>query len=196
MIGTLLLLPARGLAWGYFLLPPALKRGAGVALGLGLRLLRLRAKVISENLKIAFPGEEHGLLREELFREAYRHLGNLILEILLLLGPMKQFIESSVEMRGVSNAEAALAKGRGIILLSSHVGNWESMAAGGALLGGLELKLVTKRIKPEFLHRAIEAGRLKCKVHATYEPRTMRDVLAWLKEGKCVGFVLDQYAGP
>jgi KDO2-lipid IV(A) lauroyltransferase len=56
--------------------------------------------------------------------------------------------------------------------------------------------IVTKHLKPEWLHRAIEAGRARCGVQATYEPRTLKDVLAHLKRNGTVGFVLDQYAGP
>jgi KDO2-lipid IV(A) lauroyltransferase len=186
----------RLVAWIYYWLPPRLKRGAGSALGALLRVSGVRAKVVRQNLSIAFPDPSSERERRKLFREAYRHLGNLVLEISLLLGPMKRFVEESVEVLGVENAQAALKKGNGAILLSSHVGNWETMAAGGALLGHLELMLVTKRLKPDWLHAEIEKGRERCKVFATYEPRTMRDVLGWLKKNRCVGFVLDQYAGP
>jgi KDO2-lipid IV(A) lauroyltransferase len=192
----LALIPLRAGAWLYFWLPAPLKRASGSALGTGLRLLGVRAKVIRENLEIAFKGPERSPERERLFREAYRHLGSLTLEILLLLGPMKKFILRNVEVIGVENAEKALSGGNGCILLSSHVGNWETMAAGGALLGNLKLMLVTKRLKPDWFHAQIQKGREKCLVYATYEPRTMKDVLRWLKENKCVGFVLDQYAGP
>jgi KDO2-lipid IV(A) lauroyltransferase len=196
MIGRLALVPLKALAWLYYWLPPAGKRLAGNALGASLRVFGARAKVIHQNLEIAFPGPEQSGRRGKLFREAYVHLGSLVFEILMLLGPMKKFIEEQVEVIGVENAQRALSEGNGIILLSSHVGNWETMSAGGALLGHLELMLVTKRLKPGWLHEEIERGRRKCKVYATYEPRTMKDVLSWLKQGKCVGFVLDQYAGP
>jgi KDO2-lipid IV(A) lauroyltransferase len=70
------------------------------------------------------------------------------------------------------------------------------MSAGGGVQLGMDLMLVTKHLKPEWLHRAIERCRSRCHVKATYEPRTLRDVLAHLKKGGTVGFVLDQYAGP
>lgn len=196
MTGFFALIPLKALAWMYYMLPAKGKRLAGNALGSSLRGLGVRAKVIRDNLEIAFPGEPLARQREKLFREAYAHLGSLTFEILMLLGPMKRFIHESVELTGIENAESAFAEGNGIILLSSHVGNWETMSAAGALLGNLELMLVTKRLKPAWLHEAIERGRRKCKVFATYEPRTMKDVLSWLKQGRSIGFVLDQYAGP
>src|SRR3954454_19103614 len=102
-LGAILVMPLRGLAWGFYLLPPKARQGAGSALGALLRLLKLRAGVIRQNLAMAFPGELDAGKREALYREAYRHLGNLILEILLLVGPMRRFIETSVELRGIEN---------------------------------------------------------------------------------------------
>jgi KDO2-lipid IV(A) lauroyltransferase len=69
------------------------------------------------------------------------------------------------------------------------------MAASGIQIPGLRILLVTKHLKPEWLHRAIERARARCQVSATYEPKTLRDVLRHLKAGQVVGFVLDQYAG-
>ena len=62
--------------------------------------------------------------------------------------------------------------------------------------GGIPIMLVTKLLKPAWFHAAVEKGRAACGVSATYEPRTMRDVLSHLKANKAIGFVLDQYAGP
>jgi KDO2-lipid IV(A) lauroyltransferase len=185
------------LAWAYAVQPAALRRLWGRALGALIRHAGLRGKVIADNLKIAYPDDE--VRREELYREAYAHLGQLTLEILLLLGPaalMRRYVAKWGELRGAEHWRAAQAGGKGSIFLSSHVGNWELMAATGAMHGPMNLLLVTKQLKPGWFHRAIEAGRASCGVRGTYEPRTFRDVLSHLKKGGTVGFVLDQYTGP
>src|SRR6185437_9545479 len=102
-----------------------------------------------------FPGESE--LQAKIARKSYNHLGHLVLEILMIFGPMKKFIEKRVDLLGVENLRAAEEKGKGVIFLSSHVGNWEIMAGTGTLLAHAELLLVTKRIKPGWLHKAIEA---------------------------------------
>ncbi|MEK7691735.1 MAG: lysophospholipid acyltransferase family protein, partial [Bdellovibrionota bacterium] len=122
-------------------------------------------------------------------------VGHLFFEILLVFGAMKKFCENSVELIGLENWRQANQQGRGAIYLSSHVGNWEIMAAKGAL-AGMDLMIVTKHLKPEWLHLAIERGRAACGVSGTYEPRTLRDALAHFKKKGTVGFILDQYAGP
>ncbi|MBC7692792.1 MAG: lysophospholipid acyltransferase family protein [Methylotenera sp.] len=193
-LGILVLPVLKLLSWFYYFLPTRARRGCGNALGWILLKLEMRTRVVRENLQIAFPAAEEK--RQRLFLDAYRHLGSLSLEILMLLGPMKRYCEKFSTIHGVEHWKAAKAQGRGVIMLASHVGNWEVMAATGALHAEIDIMLVTKHLKPEWLHQAIERGRLKCAVRATYEPRTFRDVLAHLKKNGTIGFVLDQYAGP
>jgi KDO2-lipid IV(A) lauroyltransferase len=149
---------------------------------------------VRKNLSFAFPEDE--AMRARIFKEAYRHLASLSMEVTLLFGPMRRFVQSSSELRGAEHWHAAKKEGRGILFLSSHVGNWEVMAATGAIHGGFDLMLITKRLKPAWLHEAIERGRTLCGVAATYEPKTFRDVLRQLKQNGTVGLVLDQFVGP
>jgi len=182
------------LAFIYYYLPQTLQKAAGALLGAFFYAFKYRAQVVDQNLKYAFPTEVQ--TRDRVFRQAYTHFGNLILEVLLLFGPMKKFIKKRADLIGVENWRRALDKNQGIIFLSSHVGNWEMMAATGALLAPMDLMIVTKHLKPQWLHESIEKARARCGVKATYEPSTLKDVLRQLKSGQTVGFVLDQYAGP
>ncbi len=165
----------------------------GQVLGRILRLCQFRSKVVLQNLNFAFPGDP--AKQKIIYKSSYTHLGNLVLEILMILSGLRSFIHKNVDWTGSEHIQEALKEGKGLIFLSSHVGNWEVMAATGGHLAKLDLMLVTKRIKPEWLHRAIERGRLKCQVSATYEPKTLRDILSQLKKNKTIGFVLDQFAG-
>jgi KDO2-lipid IV(A) lauroyltransferase len=193
-VGFIALIFLRCVAWAYALQPARLRRFWGEALGAALRKLKLRSRVVEQNLEIAFRDSPEK--RHQVFRQAYAHLGHLSLEILMLLGPMRRFVSRNSELIGVDHWREARAKGKGVLFLASHVGNWEIMAASGAIFAGMDLMLVTKHLKPEWLHQAIEKGRTRCGVSATYEPRTFRDVLSHLKKNGTVGLILDQYAGP
>jgi KDO2-lipid IV(A) lauroyltransferase len=172
-------------------------------LGYGLRCFALRAAIVRSNLKIAYPEDPEKW--RSLYRQGYRHLGRLLLELLMVLGfsgkgettapPMKKFVEKNSTYEGLEHWLEARSRGRGVLFLSSHVGNWEVMVATGGHLCQIDLMMVTKRIKPAWLHRAIEQGRFQCGVRATYEPKTLKDVLRHLKSNGTVGFVLDQFAG-
>lgn len=180
--------------WFLYFLPRRARVAFGNGFGALLGRLKLRQKVVIQNLELAYPNNPEK--QKAILHGSYRHLGNLFLEILLLFGPMRRFAQHEVTITGGENWKKAHAQGKGVFFLASHVGNWEIMSAGGGVQLGMDLMLVTKHLKPEWLHQAIERCRGKCNVRATYEPRTLRDVLAHLKKGGTVGFVLDQYAGP
>lgn len=177
------------------LLPGRLRLVLGAGLGIALKAFRFRAAVIQQNLDIAFSGEASAGERTRLFRAAYRHLGNLILELFLLPGPFRGFIRRNAKLKGLEHWAAAVRSGRPAMFVSSHVGNWEIMAATGAR-DGIPLMIVTKHLKPEALHLTIEAARRRCGVLGAYEPKTLKTVMRHLEAGGTVGFVLDQYAGP
>jgi KDO2-lipid IV(A) lauroyltransferase len=81
------------------------------------------------------------------------------------------------------------------MFVSAHLANWELMVAMGGL-HGLPLSLVTRHLKPEWLHKRIEAGRLSVGCRGIYQPRTMPAVLKALRRGESVGFAVDQYMHP
>ncbi len=193
-MGHLVLFFLRGLAWAYWAQPRLLQLLWGTGLGWILMGLRFRSRVVRENLTRAYSQQTQE--QQRIFRASYVHLGRLIFEILLLLGPMKKFVSRWMTVKNPHYTREALQRGKGIVFLTSHLGNWEMMAVGGSILLDLDLMMVTKRVKPGWLHRAIERGRLACGVKATYEPRTLKDVLHHLKKNGAVGIVLDQYVGP
>lgn len=187
----------KSMAWFYFFMPGLICKQLSHGLGNLLRLMRFRSGVVLQNLQIAYPGDSSEMfeIRKRLYKAAYIHLGHLVFEILMVLGPLAKFVSKNADLEGVENWIEAKQTGKGVIFLSSHLGNWEFMAARGAL-AGIDIMLITKHLKPEWLHVAIEKGRKTAGVTATYEPKTLRDTLSRLKSNKSVGFVLDQYAGP
>jgi KDO2-lipid IV(A) lauroyltransferase len=194
IVGQIVSSVLRGFATFFWIQPRQVQLAWGRFFGSILFRIGFRKKVVLQNLKIAFPQNE--VQQNLLLRSSYAHLGNLLIEILYLLGPMKSFVEKYVDLQGLNHLEEAKKQGKGVIFLASHLGNWEVMAATGGVLAKTDLMLVTKHLKPEWLHQMIERSRSHCGVRATYEPKTLRDVLSHLKKNGTVGFVLDQYAGP
>ena len=183
----------RLVGWFIYLMPRSLRISLGNRLGYLLRVGHYRDKVVEQNLKYAFPNESQ--TRERVFRQAYSHFGNLILELFLIFGPFSRYLKMHSDLVGGNILKKVLLPGKGAILLASHVGNWEVMAGTGAVLGNFDILIVTKRLKPEWLHQAVEGARKRAGYLATYEPKTFKDILKHLKAGNAVGFVLDQYAG-
>ena len=194
-------------AWGRVLtfLPRRFSLAAGTLVGFVLGRLGWKRTLVRSNLQLAFPGagEEVRTYRHQLETGFYLHFGRLVVELLCQFGDWRRWVEENVEVSGLDHWRQAHARGRGVVFVTSHLGNWEAMAAGFALAAAgrepapdREILIVTKHLKPEWLHRSFEVNRRKAGVLGTYEPKTMRDVLRTLGRGGTVGFVLDQYAGP
>ncbi len=183
----------RGALFCFYLQPRFLQGFWGRIFGWVAYRLAFRRSVVVNNLALAFPGQLG--LQAELLRKNYDHLGHLCVEIPLVLGPMPAWIARNCDLQGGEEIRRAQVGGKGILFLSSHLGNWEIMLAVGAVLGKVPLLMVTKRLKPSWLHAWIEQGRNRYGVGATYEPKTIKDVLRALKKNQAVGFVLDQYTG-
>ena len=164
----------------------------GFFLGTFFYLTRFRFQVVRANWERFVPHPSRFLIMA-----SYYHFGCLCCELLLLpLGRLKQYVLKHVTVVGSEHLLAAHRAGRGFICVVAHSGNWEIMAAACTLKFQVPLLIVTKSIKPKWLHRLITSGRAQCGVQATYEPQTMRDILAAFKRGDAIGVVLDQYVGP
>ena len=198
-LGKLALTPVALLGWVYALAPGFARVGMASVVAWFPRLFKYREKIARQNLLYAFPGDGpvETAKREKILRLSYLHLGHLFFEICMVLGPfsaMRFFIRRNVRFIGREYWEKALAEGHGLILAGNHIGSWEVMVAAGNT-SGINCLLVTKKLKPAWLHDWIEKGRLRCGVKSAYEPKTLSMIITQLKEGKTVGLVLDQYAG-
>jgi KDO2-lipid IV(A) lauroyltransferase len=183
-------------------MPRCLGLALGSVLGKFLRRLGWKRACIRSNLLLAFPGSEAPVeaFRAQVERDFYDHFGKLLFEFLAQFGDWRRWVLNQVSIQGLEHWQRAHAQGKGVVFITSHLGNWEAMAARFAVSEspqspGRELLIVTKHLKPEWLHQEFERNRAKAGVSGTYEPKTMKDVLRALSKGKTVGFVLDQYAG-
>lgn len=193
-VGRIVLVFLKALGWLYYLAPRRLRRGCERALAALMISRRLRSETVRKNLELVYPGADQAPLREALRSASYLSFARLVWEGLMLFGPMGRFVDREVSLSVQGKALQILARDRSVIFLSSHLGNWEVMAAKGGR-SGFPLMIVTKHLKPEWLHRAIEKARARNGVDGAYEPRTLKDILKRFKEGGHVGFVLDQFTG-
>lgn len=181
----------------------ALPRPLEVRLGRGLGALLLafdwkRKKIARENMARCLP-ELSEQSREQLLSENYRHYGTLALELLHYFSPIpghyRAYSRRIAVLEGFGNWQRANARGKGVMFISGHLANWEMMVAMGGL-HGIALNLVTRHLKPEWLHKKLEAGRLSVGCRGIYQPRTLPAVLRALRNGESIGFAMDQYMPP
>lgn len=176
------------------LLPRPVFLALGRGLGFLLRTGGLRTGVARANIALAFP-EWSPERREQLLRDHYRELGVLFLELLRLFYRFDLFFDRYADVEGAEHMKAALDQGNGAFAVTAHLGNWEVLTLSARHVWGREAVMVTKQLKPAWLHRCLAITRELLGVRMACEPRTMPAILRGLRENNIVGWVADQYAG-
>lgn len=169
----------------------------GKKIGFVLFFFNERKKIALENIQRCLP-ELKEVGWKNLLRKNYEHYGVLVLELLHLFSPLPmhfyRYCKKNTVVEGVENYHCAHQKGKGVLCVASHLGNWELMTGGGAMVG-IPVTIVTKHLKPDWLHKKIESSRAQTGIKGAYEPRPLPAILRALRKKETVGFVLDQYAG-
>ncbi|MDD5561321.1 MAG: lysophospholipid acyltransferase family protein [Candidatus Omnitrophica bacterium] len=122
--------------------------GQFIALVLPLRLVYLIAvlladlhylfafrdrRLVKANLKIIFPEKENRLLRKT-SRMVFRNFAKYLVDFFRFEKLNRSYIDKNIKLKNLHYFDQALASGKGVIVLTAHLGNWE---LGGVVLAQL-----------------------------------------------------------
>jgi KDO2-lipid IV(A) lauroyltransferase len=163
----------------------------GRALGRAWAALDARHVAIAEdNLRRAFP-EWDGARVRAAARGVYAHFGRVLLDILWMSGRDRAAILRQVEVEGGEHVEAAVRAGRGALLVTAHIGNWELHGVAHGFLFG-PIGVVARPLdNPSLDARLCEFRRLPGNT-VIYKRRALAQVLGLLRENRAVAVVIDQ----
>jgi|Deesub1362A_J573_1020465.scaffolds.fasta_scaffold00010_81 KDO2-lipid IV(A) lauroyltransferase len=180
------------------LLPLGLLRSLGRAAGLALSLLwRGRYRVALEGISQAMA---RGALEVQgsasaLARASFMHLGESLAELLKLQYCASGELLQSISIRGQEHYRAAKRRGRGVIFLTAHLGNWELLALwAGRHLGGLTV--VARPLKNPYLERLLQGLRARWGNRVLSKFGALRPLVSLLRGGATVGLLVDQAVLP
>ncbi|MCX7977718.1 MAG: lysophospholipid acyltransferase family protein [Bdellovibrionaceae bacterium] len=179
------------------LLPRRLVRALGVFLGiLWFDVLRIRRKVMLDNLDIAFPDLDPGK-KKQIARTSLYRFGSNFSEFFTLPSLDQKWIESHLVVEGKENLEAARAQGKGVYLLGMHLGNGDLTASLISMLG-YPIHIITKFFKNKAFNDMWFhiRGAQGVKFIEPHGEKTPFQILRAIREKEFVAFVLDQYMGP
>jgi KDO2-lipid IV(A) lauroyltransferase len=136
-----------------------------------------------------------GCSPDSIIRQVFSNIGILVAELSrLYLGKGRPLLDA-VEIRGRENYDAAHRKGRGIIGITAHSGNWEIMA----LTLGLRitpLGVVAREMKKDYFSKVLEKIRTQFGNKIIYRDNGVREMLTFLKGKGMVGILPDQVVPP
>jgi Kdo2-lipid IVA lauroyltransferase/acyltransferase len=171
------------------LLPHAQKLRAGRAIGALVRRLPLRyAQVARVNLRLCLP-ELTASQREQVLDQHFAALGMALCESAMTWWGSDAQISALSRIVGVEHLRAALAQGRGAILLTAH---FTTLEIGARVLNNqVPLNAMHKRPKNALLAHFFERhrGRHALKV---FNRDNVRGMVRALRDNECVWYAPDQ----
>src|SRR5690242_18241491 len=124
----------RLLGWLLSRIPRSWLEAFGAALGTLVGALRVRRRVVLDNLRLAFP-EKSEEERRTIAKATFVNLGRMISDFVRLPYLTKEELESIFVYDGWERLESARARGKGLVACTAHYGNFEILASAHALRG-------------------------------------------------------------
>lgn len=160
----------------------------GAAIGtLAWYLSPRQRRLAREHLAVAFP-EKPQDERDRIGRRSFANLGRAVLEA--ARGDARQ-VELAPEHEAL--LREAHAEGKGVVLVTAHIDNWELFARRIALLG-LPCGTVAKEAQDPRLTALLQRSREEAGLRIFWRgsPMSAREVLRFLRTGGMLGILIDQ----
>ena len=158
------------------------------------KVLRGRDRLAMRNLRLVFPDRNPRELRK-ILDECWRHFGR---ELLVYLQMQHMPVDQRLARCPIENGELvdeAVARGKGVILISAHWGGWE--VAGLALMTLVRnVRMVARRLDNELLERDLARLRSHTGAEIIDRRKAARPMMKALAENGAVVILPDQAVQP
>lgn len=178
-------------------LPRLVSRGLALALGGGAaRLWRGERRRLLDTLDRVYhrAGRPPPRPLPEIVDHLFVHFALVCEEVLRLPQVTAAELAARFHFTGVEHFEAALARGRGVILVVPHLGNWELLGAAIAH-HGWPLHSFYLAQKERDIGAALDLLRRHSRIVLHDRDRGAREALRALKQGEVLGMIADQDGG-
>ena len=186
-------------AWILVKLLGALPRGVARAVGSGVgtvayRILGRLREVALTNLALAFP-EKPDAEREQILRRLYRNLGWLLAEFCQMPRYTPENTRPFARYQGLEHYLAARDRGKGVLILTGHLGVWELSSYYHSLMGH-PMSMVIRRLDNPRVDALV--NRIRC-LHGNrvlHKDDFARGLLGAMRQGETVGILMDTNMTP
>lgn len=162
---------------------------------LGFYLFRTFRKRSIRNLTLAFGEQFDAREAQEIVRRSLRNFFRDFVEVGFALGSSPEEIRQEIPLRGREHLEAALAKGKGAIVLSAHLGNFFLLGTRLAIEGYPTYVLVNPPRDRSF-RKFLADYRLKVwqrTIHSRPRRQAYRELAQVLRRNELAIVIADEY---
>jgi KDO2-lipid IV(A) lauroyltransferase len=130
---------------------------------------------------------------EQIARRMFRNIGKTLLEVLYIPALTPEKLQRWVTIENWHYMTEALSRGKGVVILTAHFGNWEWMAAR-LVQAGLPLAAIAETQPGLGLDRLLNEYREQVGLEPYARGNALVAAMKALKKGKVLGFLADQDA--
>jgi KDO2-lipid IV(A) lauroyltransferase len=167
--------------------------GAGIGLAAFALLPRLR-NAGRRNLALALP-ETPAPDRDRILRRLYRHLGHQLAEFCQMRRYTRQNTSHLIRYEGLQHYLDAKARGRGVLVVTGHLGMWELSSFYHSLMGH-PMSMVIRRLDNPLVDRFVNGIRCLHGNSVLHKDDFARGLLAAMRRGETVGILMDTNMTP
>jgi KDO2-lipid IV(A) lauroyltransferase len=167
--------------------------GAGIGAVAFLALGRLR-KTGLRNLELAYPLKSEAE-RLAVLREEYRSLGWQIAEFCQMHRYTAETASKFIRYEGLENYLGARAKGKGVLVVTGHLGAWELSSFYHSLMG-YPMSLVIRRLDNPRVDALVNSVRTLHGNRVIHKDDFARGLITAMHAGETVGILMDTNMTP
>lgn len=163
---------------------------------LGYLIDKRHRLVALRNLRESFGSEKSESEIKRIARGAFQNLVKIAVIVLRFPKLNKHNIDQIVTIEGKENLDQALSKGKGVVFLSGHIGNWE-LTVAALPLKGYFLSAIAQELRNRRVNDLVMRYRERIGTKLLFKSPTLKDdILGSLKDNRILGIASDQDAGP
>ena len=177
------------------MLPRGVARSVGAGIGRAAYVLLTRLRRVGRrNLELAYP-QWGAVQRDEVLRKVYRNLGWLLAEFCLMRRYSLQEGGDFIEYDGLEGYLAARELGRGVLVLTGHLGAWE-LSSFYHSLAGYPMGMVIRRLDNPLVDEFVNEIRCLHGNRVMHKDDFARGLLSAMRAGETVGILMDTNMTP
>jgi KDO2-lipid IV(A) lauroyltransferase len=177
------------------LLPPGIALRIGRILGILAYWFGKRRRTIAyKNLHLVMGSSHSHQEILSIIKGMFQNTGMSLIEVLRFPRIDDDYVKKYIRIEGIEWIQRGLSKGKGVILLTAHFGNWEMCALCSAIRG-YSLKVIVKTQKFRRLNNLLNHYRKIRGCEVVSKGMGIRQVIKSLRSNEIVGILADQHGG-
>lgn len=172
----------------------AMSRGGDMLGLLWFHVVRFRRELAMDNLRQAYRGEKTETEMREIVRRNFMHYGRCLAEVLRFPSMTVESLRERIVAEGFEHVDEAKRRGKGIIVITGHFGNWDFFAVAQALLG-MGGHIITRTARNQVVNDFWMGLRKEKGVKFLPDRNAIAGILRALKANEPVGMIFDQAIG-